>query len=99
MFYIIIFTTTGASARQVGSRPRRRRHLPVQKKKKRYQPPVAMLPGEKVCVEICSTRTVANTVWQDSKLEENVVSTDLYPVIHLDELEFFPGDFVVDTRS
>ena len=39
-----------------------------------------------------------NTVWQDASVQESVVSTDLHPVIHLDELEFFPGDFVVDTR-
>jgi len=32
---------------------------------------------------------------QDGTLEKDIPSTDLFPVHHLDELEFFPGDFVV----
>uniref|UniRef100_T1JBM6 Probable D-lactate dehydrogenase, mitochondrial n=1 Tax=Strigamia maritima TaxID=126957 RepID=T1JBM6_STRMM len=35
----------------------------------------------------------------DSSMENDVNSTDLYPIHHLDEQEFFPGDFVVDNRE
>ena len=42
---------------------------------------------------------MANVVWQRGDLQENIPSTELYPVLHLDELEFFPGDFVNDKRG
>ena len=31
---------------------------------------------------------------QDGHIEKNIPSTELFPIHHLDELEFFPGDFV-----
>ena len=38
-------------------------------------------------------------VWQDGTVETAVPSTDLYPIQHLDEHEFFPGDFVVESKD
>lgn len=50
-------------------------------------------------MEICRTKTLAEVHWQDGTVMMDVPSTQLYPVIHLDELEFFPGDFVIDKRG
>jgi len=36
---------------------------------------------------------------QDGNVEFNVPSTDLFPIHHLDDLEFFPCDFVVSTSG
>jgi len=36
---------------------------------------------------------------QDGNTELNVPSTDLFPIHHLDDLEFFPCDFVVSTSG
>ena len=33
--------------------------------------------------------------FQDGVIECSIPSVDLYPIHHLDELEFFPGDFVI----
>ena len=38
-------------------------------------------------------------VIQDGTVEEKVPSPELFPIHHLDELEFFPGDFVVDAKG
>lgn len=92
-------SVSSTGGRRGGSRPRRKRHAHLQKKRKRYRPPVAMVAGEKVCVEVCLTRTIADVVWQDGTLHCEIDSTQLYPVIHLDELEFFSGDFVIDKRG
>ena len=32
-------------------------------------------------------------------MESGIGSTDLYPIQHLDEHEFFPGDFVVESKD
>jgi hypothetical protein len=37
--------------------------------------------------------------FKDGTVEENVPSPELYPIHHLDELEFFPGDFVQDSKG
>ena len=36
---------------------------------------------------------------QDGKVEENIPSPELFPIHHLDEFEYFPGDFVVDAKG
>ncbi|KAK3607162.1 hypothetical protein CHS0354_004422 [Potamilus streckersoni] len=69
------------------------------KAKKKYKPVDKIIkPGDKVAVDICYTFTTATVVWQDGTEEEGIPSTDLLPIHHLDELEFFPGDFVVDAK-
>ncbi|XP_012556778.2 (E3-independent) E2 ubiquitin-conjugating enzyme isoform X1 [Hydra vulgaris] len=87
------------SSRRGVVRPRRRRNVVLQKRKKRYHPLVSFVAGEKICVEICKTKTKAAVLWQDGSFSENIPSTELYPVMNLDDSEFFPGDFVVDKRA
>ena len=71
------------------------------KASKRTQPNVAapvmkvFNPGEQVVVEVVSTRTEASIVWQDGSIEECVASRELFPILHLDDQEFFCGDFVI----
>ena len=36
---------------------------------------------------------------QDGNVEENIPSPELFPIHHLDEFEYFPGDFVVDAKG
>ncbi len=80
-----------------GHAARRRRHYT--RKKKKHQVPVRLVAGEPVVVEITSTKTAVTVTWQDNQQEKNVCSTDLLPVLHVDDLEFFPGDFVIDKSN
>lgn len=32
-------------------------------------------------------------------MEKGIPSTELYPIHHLDDQEFFPGDFVIENRE
>ncbi|XP_026673071.1 (E3-independent) E2 ubiquitin-conjugating enzyme UBE2O isoform X2 [Ceratina calcarata] len=68
-------------------------------KAKKKVPPVPLVPGTKIVVETLSTSTRANVVWQDGSVEFGIPSTQLYPIHHLDDKEFFPGDFVVDQKE
>ena len=36
---------------------------------------------------------------QDASVEKNVPTVQLYPIQHLDDLEYFPGDFVVSNTG
>lgn len=45
-----------------------------------------------------STKTTADVMWKDGRVEEGIRSNDLIPIQHLDGHEFCPGDFVVDKR-
>lgn len=65
------------------------------KREKRKLPKVkALSPGEKYVVETIRTESVADVVWQDGTVEENVPSRELFPIYHLDDQEFFCGDYV-----
>ncbi|GAB1603350.1 (E3-independent) E2 ubiquitin-conjugating enzyme UBE2O-like [Argonauta hians] len=55
--------------------------------------------GEKVPVEVCYTFSLVNVVWQDGSIELSIPSPELFPIHHLDELEFFPGDYVLDAKD
>lgn len=68
-------------------------------KARKKVPPPPLLPGTKIVVETLSTNTKANVVWQDGSVEFGIPSTQLYPIHHLDDKEFFPGDFVVDQKE
>ncbi|KAK7929889.1 hypothetical protein WMY93_006284 [Mugilogobius chulae] len=46
-----------------------------------------------------STKTTADVMWKDGRVEKGIRSNDLIPIQHLDGHEFCPGDFVVDKRS
>lgn len=39
--------------------------------------------------------STATVVWQDGTIETDIHSTELCPIHHLDDHEFFPGDFVL----
>ncbi|XP_069684975.1 (E3-independent) E2 ubiquitin-conjugating enzyme UBE2O isoform X2 [Periplaneta americana] len=76
----------------------------VLKKKKlrrtrKRAPPVALQPGQRVVVETLSTSSIADVVWQDGSVEYGIPSTQLYPIHHLDDQEFFPGDFVIENKD
>ncbi|XP_045602323.2 (E3-independent) E2 ubiquitin-conjugating enzyme UBE2O isoform X2 [Procambarus clarkii] len=56
-------------------------------------------PGDQLVVETLMTTSKADVVWQDGTLEKSILSTVLYPIHHLDDQEFFPGDFVVEQKD
>ncbi|XP_014261695.1 (E3-independent) E2 ubiquitin-conjugating enzyme UBE2O isoform X2 [Cimex lectularius] len=66
---------------------------------KKTMPNVNIEPGNKVIVETISTSSTADVVWQDGSVEVGIPSTELYPIHHLDDQEFFPGDFVIENRE
>lgn len=51
--------------------------------------------GETVVTEAILVYSSATVVWQDGSIESGIPSTHLYPIHHLDDHEFFPGDFVL----
>ncbi|KAM9296931.1 (E3-independent) E2 ubiquitin-conjugating enzyme [Gastrophryne carolinensis] len=69
------------------------------KKKKKSKVYRAFNPGDRVAVEVITTVTSADVVWQDGTIETNIRSNELLPIQHLDNNEFCPGDFVVDKRA
>ncbi|XP_030370819.1 (E3-independent) E2 ubiquitin-conjugating enzyme [Scaptodrosophila lebanonensis] len=82
------------------SRYAKRRHV---KKKMRMKKPLASpfakkdgdpKDGDELVVETLVVYSTVTVVWQDGTVEPNVPSTELYPIHHLDNHEFFPGDFV-----
>ncbi|XP_064478867.1 (E3-independent) E2 ubiquitin-conjugating enzyme UBE2O-like isoform X1 [Ornithodoros turicata] len=75
---------------------KRKLHRP---RKRPVQEQVTVNPGDVVVVEALSTDTVVEVVWQDGTVEENIPSSELYPIHHLDGHEFFPGDFVVENQD
>lgn len=78
--------------------PTKRRKKRLRRKRK-AAPPLKVNVGDKVCVEVAHTCTTVDVIWQDGSRQDKVLSTDLIPVFHLDELEFFPGDYVSDKRG
>uniref|UniRef100_A0A182JWR4 UBC core domain-containing protein n=1 Tax=Anopheles christyi TaxID=43041 RepID=A0A182JWR4_9DIPT len=51
--------------------------------------------GDDVVTEALVVYSTATVVWQDGTIEPNIPSTELRPIHHLDDHEFFPGDFVL----
>nr|XP_040222333.2 (E3-independent) E2 ubiquitin-conjugating enzyme UBE2O isoform X1 [Anopheles coluzzii]XP_040222334.2 (E3-independent) E2 ubiquitin-conjugating enzyme UBE2O isoform X1 [Anopheles coluzzii] len=51
--------------------------------------------GDEVVTEALVVYSTATVVWQDGTIEPNIPSTELRPIHHLDDHEFFPGDFVL----
>lgn len=49
-------------------------------------------------MEVVLTKTIADVMWKDGRVERGIRSNDLIPIQHLDSHEFCPGDFVVDKR-
>ncbi|XP_071391309.1 (E3-independent) E2 ubiquitin-conjugating enzyme [Centroberyx affinis] len=74
------------------------RNLKRKHKKKRTKFSREFKPGDRVAVEVVSTKTSADVMWKDGRVEKGIRSNDLIPIQHLDSHEFCPGDFVVDKR-
>lgn len=68
-------------------------------KKRQSSPTFTIKPGDRVVVETLSTSSLADVIWQDGSVEQSIPSTLLYPIHHLDDKEFFPGDFVVENKE
>ncbi|KAJ1526736.1 hypothetical protein ONE63_008315 [Megalurothrips usitatus] len=66
---------------------------------KKRPPQVSLETGTRVVVETLSTSSVADVIWQDGSVERGIPSTQLYPIHHLDDQEFFPGDFVIENKD
>uniref|UniRef100_A0A3Q2DQN8 (E3-independent) E2 ubiquitin-conjugating enzyme n=1 Tax=Cyprinodon variegatus TaxID=28743 RepID=A0A3Q2DQN8_CYPVA len=67
-------------------------------KKKRTKFSREVKIGDRVAVEVVLTKTTADVMWKDGRVERGIRSNDLIPIQHLDSHEFCPGDFVVDKR-
>ncbi|KAK7004416.1 E2/E3 hybrid ubiquitin-protein ligase UBE2O [Biomphalaria glabrata] len=63
--------------------------------KKRIQKERLVKPDETVEVEVEFTMSWVTVMWQDGSMEKDIPSFHLFPVHHLDDFEFFPGDFVL----
>uniref|UniRef100_I3KPE1 (E3-independent) E2 ubiquitin-conjugating enzyme n=1 Tax=Oreochromis niloticus TaxID=8128 RepID=I3KPE1_ORENI len=74
------------------------RNLKRKHKKKRTKFSREFKPGDRVAVEVVSTKTTADVMWKDGRVKKGIRSNDLIPIQHLDSHEFCPGDFVVDKR-
>lgn len=66
---------------------------------RRKTPNVVLKPNTKVIVETLAISSTADVVWQDGTVEHNIPSVELYPIHHLDDQEFFPGDFVMENKD
>nr|XP_033816964.1 (E3-independent) E2 ubiquitin-conjugating enzyme isoform X2 [Geotrypetes seraphini] len=75
------------------------KNLKRKHKKKKSKICREFIPGDRVAVEVVTTMTSADVMWQDGTIENNIRSNELLPVRHLDSNEFCPGDFVVDKRA
>ncbi|XP_029456286.1 (E3-independent) E2 ubiquitin-conjugating enzyme [Rhinatrema bivittatum] len=75
------------------------KNLKRKHKRKKNKISREFVPGDRVAVEVVTTMTSADVMWQDGTTETNIRSNELLPVRHLDNNEFCPGDFVVDKRA
>ncbi|XP_029339812.1 (E3-independent) E2 ubiquitin-conjugating enzyme isoform X2 [Mus caroli] len=98
-------SASSTTSSQSGSGTGRKKSIPLsiknlKRKHKRKKNKVTrdFKPGDRVAVEVVTTMTSADVMWQDGSVECNIRSNDLFPVHHLDNNEFCPGDFVVDKR-
>ena len=88
------------SKQNLSSKPSaRRRRRRLRHKRKQQLNNVKVKPGDKVCVEIISTKTRADVIWQDGTLEKNMDTLDLIAIYHIDDHQFFPGYIVNDMRG
>jgi len=55
--------------------------------------------GMRVVTETLSTQSEVEVMWQDGRIESGLSSSELYPVQHIDDHEFFPGDFVIESKD
>ena len=55
---------------------------------------IALTLYHSVAIEVCATHTMATIEWQDGTQSENVPTTQLVHVNHIDDNDFCPGDFL-----
>ncbi|XP_045691730.1 (E3-independent) E2 ubiquitin-conjugating enzyme isoform X2 [Phyllostomus hastatus] len=98
-------SASSTTSSQSGSGTSRKKSIPLsiknlKRKHKRKKNKITrdFKPGDRVAVEVVTTMTSADVMWQDGSVERSIRSNDLFPVHHLDNNEFCPGDFVVDKR-
>ncbi|XP_041431923.1 (E3-independent) E2 ubiquitin-conjugating enzyme UBE2O isoform X2 [Xenopus laevis] len=104
---IISRIASSTTSFQSGSGTGRKKSIPLSirnlkrkhKKKKKSKVFIEFKHGDRVAVEIITTVTTADVMWQDGSVETNIQSNELVPIQHLYTNEFFPGDFVVDKRT
>ncbi|NWQ82367.1 UBE2O enzyme, partial [Columbina picui] len=99
-------SASSTASSQSGSGTGRKKSIPLsiknlkrKHKKKKTKISREFKPGDRVAVEVVTTMTSADVMWQDGTVETNIRSNELIPVHHLDNNEFCPGDFVVDKRG
>ncbi|XP_048343884.1 (E3-independent) E2 ubiquitin-conjugating enzyme isoform X2 [Sphaerodactylus townsendi] len=99
-------SASSTASSQSGSGTGRKKSIPLsiknlkrKHKKKKTKVSREFKPGDRVAVEVVTTMTSADVMWQDGTVEKNIRSNELFPVHHLDNNEFCPGDFVVDKRA
>ncbi|XP_071968053.1 (E3-independent) E2 ubiquitin-conjugating enzyme [Engystomops pustulosus] len=100
-------SASSTTSSKSGSGPGRKKSIPLSirnlkrkhKKKKKSKVYREFKTGDRVVVEVLTTVTTADVMWQDGTVETNIHSNELIPIQHLDNNEFCPGDFVVDKRA
>ncbi|XP_069608188.1 (E3-independent) E2 ubiquitin-conjugating enzyme isoform X1 [Ranitomeya imitator] len=100
-------SASSTTSSKSGSGPGRKKSIPLSirnlkrkhKKKKKSKVYREFKTGDRVAVEVITTVTTADVMWQDGSVETSIRSNELIPIQHLDNNEFCPGDFVVDKRG
>ena len=88
------------SKQDLSSKPStRRRRKRFKHKRKQQSNSLKVKPGDRVCVEIIKTKTRADVMWQDGRLETDIDTFDLVAIYHIDDHQFFPGYIVNDKRG
>ena len=86
-----LFTISFQSSRQKKRKMKRSRNRATSKS----ESVIEVKPGDQLVVETLCTRSEAEVVWQDGSVEKGIASKELFPIHHLDDQEFFCGDYVV----
>ncbi len=89
----------GGGLAPLPTRAHKKKKLKLSRKASRSAPAVLLKEGMKLVTETLSTCSEVDVVWQDGTEETSIPSTELYPIQHLDDHEFFPGDFVTEAKE
>ncbi|XP_037093739.1 (E3-independent) E2 ubiquitin-conjugating enzyme-like [Pollicipes pollicipes] len=100
------YSSVGSAGKRTRRGPSLKTHIMKKRKLKRSRPcrhPVyetrSFSAGDTLVVETVKTVSWVTVVWQDGTVEEELPSISLHPSHHLDEHEFFPGDYVVEQKT
>jgi ubiquitin-conjugating enzyme E2 O len=83
----------------LATRAQKKKKLKLSKKTSRSPPAILVKEGMTLVTETLSTCSEVDVLWQDGTEEVAIPSTELYPIQHLDDHEFFPGDFVTEAKE